>query len=346
MEKNNTKVDRRVDMKMSRISLVNKSIIGLVVWLILVTGLVAAQTGTAGKLTLSLQPSLDGNGNVKATSITKAELLGTDGTLMKTATLSGGKAQFDMNGVAPGDYFIRLNDLPDDLVPTRIDDPGMDINQFVGQKLRVSVIGDPLDPTYKIETFSKGQGEHPVVEYSDGAAFPPERYAYVILSLKTSPQKFEVRILGSGAQINSYTPTMSNHPSVPPLTNPPFTKWILSETIILDAQGTFQTGHGYTYNGTDSNCNGCHTDMDTKPATFSDVSFTSGWCYRCHYGKAGIDSGFIDTTVISTLATTTAAPTETTTATTAAPTQTQKAPAFEALLGISALLAAILVRRR
>ncbi len=336
--KNNTKVDRRVDMKMSRISLANKSIIGLVIWFILVTGPVVAQTGTAGKLTLSLQPSLDGNGNVKATSITKAELLGTDGTLMKTATLSGGKAQFDLNGVVPGDYFIRVNDLPDDLVPTRIDDPNTDINQFVGQQLRVSVIGDPLDPTYKIETFSKGQGKHPVVEYSDGATLSPERYAYVILSLKTSPQKFEVRILDGGEQINSYTPTMPVHPS----TNTPFSKWIISETIVLDTQGAFQTGHGYAYNGTDSNCNGCHTDMDTKPATFPDVSFTSGWCYRCHYGKAGADSGFIDTTVASVPVATTATPTETT----AAPTQTQKAPAFEAFLAISALLIAILVIRR
>ncbi len=324
---------------MSKKSLLNKSIIGLVIWLVLVTGLVAAQTGTAGKLTLNLQPSLDRDGNVKANSIAKAELLGTDGTLMKTATLSGGIAQFDLSGVASGDYFIRVNDLSDDLVPTRIDDPNMDINQSVGQMLRVSVIGDISDPTYKIETFSKGQGKHPVVEYSDDASLSPERYAYVILSLKTSPQKFEVRVFDTAAQINSYTPTMPDHPSIP---NTPFSKWVVSETTILDTNGTLQSGHGYTYNGTDSKCDTCHTDMDTKPATVSDISITSGWCYRCHYGKAGVDSGFIDTTVISAPAATTAAPTETT----EVPTQTQKAPAFEAVLVISALLGAVLVRRR
>ncbi len=327
-------------MNTCKISLVDKSIIGLIVWLILVTGLVAAH---AGELTLSLQPGLDRDGSIKTTSIAKAELLGTDGTLIKTATLSGSKAQFDLSGVTPGNFFIRLNDISDDLVPTRIDDPNATISQSVGQKLRISVIGDPSDPTYKIETFSKGQGKHPVVEYSDGATLAPERYAYVILSLKTSPPRFEVRILGSGAQINSYTPTMPNHPS----TNTPFSKWVVSETI-LGAQ-VFQTGHGYTYNGTDSKCNGCHIDMDTRPATFSDVSITSGWCYRCHYSKAGADSGFIDETIYSTLANTTAARTETTAApstTTATATQTQKAPAFEAVLAISMLFVLKLVKRR
>jgi hypothetical protein len=330
-------------MNTCKISLVNKSIMGLLIWLVLFTGLVAAQTSSgAGRLTLSLQPSLDSEGNIMATTITKAELLGTDGTVMVTGTTTGGTAQFNLSSIAPGDYFIRVNDLADDLVPTRIDDPSTAINEFVGQKLRVAVIGELYNPTYKIDTFSKGQGKQSVVGFSDGATLTPERYAYVILSLKTSPQKLEVRIIGSAAQINSYTPSMPNHPSTSTLTNPPFSKWIISETTILDTRRTFKSGHGYNYNGTDSNCNVCHVNMDTKPVTFSDVATTSGWCFRCHYGKGGADSGFIDTTVISTPLPTTAAPT----ARTAASTATPGAPAFEAFLAISALMVVILVRRR
>ncbi len=311
----------------------NKSIMGLLIWLVLVTGLVAAQTG--GKLTLSLQPSLDGDGSIKATSITKAELLGTDGTVVKTATIIGVNAQFDLSGVAAGDYFIRVNGLADDLVPTRIDDPTKDINQFVGQKLRVTVTGSLSDPTYRIKTFSKGQGEQPVVGYSDGATLTPERYAYVILSLKTSPQKLEIRVLGTAYQLNSYTPSMATHPNVSTAINPPSSGWMLnSET----------PHHGDIYNGTASNCNVCHINMDTKPASFSLVSNTNGWCYRCHNGKGGDGSGFIDTAAALAAATPTV--TATTAATTAAPTATPSTPAFEGILAISALLVVILVRRR
>ncbi|MCZ7393023.1 MAG: hypothetical protein ABOK23_02985 [Candidatus Methanoperedens sp.] len=318
-------------MNTCKISLVNKSMMGLLIWLVLITGLVAAQTSSgAGRLTLTLQPGLDGNGSIKATSIAKAELSNPDGTLVRTATIIGGKAQFDLSGVAPGDYFIRVNDLADDLVPTRIDDPSTAISQSVGQKLRVSEIDNNLsDPTYKIMTFSRGQGAPPVVGYSDGATLTPERYAYVILSLKTSPQKLEFRILGSAAQINSYTPTMPNHPST---LNPPFSTWMMGES-----------NHASNYNGTDSNCNTCHVNLDTKPATFSDVSITNGWCFRCHYGKGGLYR-FIDTTVISTPVPTTVIPTPI--ATTVVPTATPGTPAFEAFLAISALLVAILVRRR
>jgi hypothetical protein len=122
---------------------------------------------------------------------------------------------------------------------------------------------------------------------------------------------------------------MPNHPST---LNPPFSTWMMGES-----------NHASNYNGTDSNCNTCHVNLDTKPATFSDVAITNGWCFRCHYGKGGLYR-FIDTTVISTPVATTAAPTPI--ATTAVPTATPGAPAFEAFLAISALLVAILVRRR
>jgi hypothetical protein len=317
-------------MNICKISLMNKSIMGLLIWLVLVTGLVVAQAGTAGKLTLSLQPSLDSEGNIMATTITKAELLGTDGTVMVIGTVTGGTAQFNLSSIAPGDYFIRVNDLADNLVPTRIDDPTKAISQFVGQKLHVTVIGSLSDPTYLIHIFSKGMGHHPVVVYSDGTNDSPETYAYVILSLKTSPQKLEINTIGTASWLNSFTPTMPTHPNTSTATNPPFSTWIFGDK-----------NHADDYNGTDSKCNTCHVNMDTKPATFPDVTTTSGWCFRCHYGKGGID-GFIDTTVNSTPMPTTPA----LTATTAVPTATPSTPAFEAFLAIAILLAVALVRRR
>ena len=317
---------------------VGKSIIGLTIWLILGIGLVAAQTSTttaAGKLTLSLQPSLDGEGDIKATSITKAELLGTDGTVMMNGTVAGGTAQFNLSGIAAGDYFIRVNDLADDLVPTRIDNPANITSQFVGQKLRVTLIGNLTDATYQVLTFSKGQGEYPVVVYSDGTNETPETYAYVILSLKTSPQKLEIRALGTASQLNSYTPASATHPSTSTSTNPTFSMWMLGDN-----------SHAYDYNGTDSKCNTCHINLDTKPATFSLITTNNGWCYRCHYGKVGVDAGFIDTTAVLAATTMPTTVISTPTATTAMPTATPSTPAFETLFAISALLITVLVRRR
>lgn len=321
-------------MNTHRKHLVNKSIIGLLIWLTLGIGLVAAQTpmaATAGKLTLSLQPSLDREGDLKATSITTAELLGPDGTVMINGIVAGGTAQFNLSGIAAGDYFIRVNGLADDLVPTRIDDPTKAISQFVGQMLRVTVIGSLSDPTYRVQTFSKGQGEHPVVVYSDGSNEVPETYAYVILSLKTSPAKLEINALGTASQLNNYTPTTATHPSTSTAVNPTFPTWMLGDK-----------NHANDYNETDSKCNTCHVKLDTKPATFMQVATSNGWCYRCHYGKAGVDAGFIDTTALAATPTATSTPI----ATTAAPTATPKTPAFEALLAISALLIMVLVRRR
>ncbi|MGB8217308.1 MAG: hypothetical protein WCE94_08400 [Candidatus Methanoperedens sp.] len=312
--------------------LLNKSLIVLVVWLTLCIGLAAAQTATtAGILTLSLQPGLDGKGDIKATSITSAELLGLDGTVIKTATLTGGNAQFDLGSIASGDYFIRVNNLADDLVPTRIDDPTKATNQYVGQKLRAIVIGNLSDPTYTISTHSKGQGHHPVVKYADGTIEAPERYCYVLIYQKTSPQKMEIRVLGTAALITTFTPRTATHPGIP--ANQPFPTWMI-----------FGKSHGIVYNGTDSKCNTCHINLDTKPSTFTQITSGNGWCYRCHYGKGGDDNGFLDTT---TLLAATPMPTETSTsAATTAPTAAPKTPAFEALLAISALLIMVLVIRR
>ncbi len=130
-------------------------------------------------------------------------------------------------------------------------------------------------------------------------------------------------------------PTIATHPSTSTSTNPPFSTWIFSES-----------DHADDYNGTDSKCNTCHGSLDTKPATFSLITTSNGWCYRCHYGKIGVDAGFIDTTAALAATPTSAAVTSTPTATTAVSTATPKTPAFETLFAISALLITVLVRRR
>ncbi len=323
-------------MNTDRKHLIDTSLIWLVIWLTVGIGSVAAQDSiaAAGKLTLSLQPSLDGEGDIKATSITKAELLAPDGTMVTTATVAGGTAQFNLSGTVAGDYFIRVNDLSDDLVPTRIDDTTMAVNQFVGQKLRVTVIGSLSDPTYRIMTFSKGQGEHPVVVYIDGTNEIPETYAYAILSLKTNPQELEINALGTASQLNNFTPTTAIHPSTSTAVNPPFSTWTLGDK-----------SHAYDYNMTDSKCNTCHGSLDTKPADFTQITTSNGWCYKCHYGKVGVDSGFIDTTVLL-AATPTPTAVSTPITTTAAPTATPSTPAFEVLFAFSALLITVLVRRK
>ena len=314
-------------------NIVNYIAAGLLICFLLSIGSTAAQAAATGKLTLRLQTSLDGEGDVKATSITRAELINPDGTVIINGNVSGGTVSFDMSGIVAGDYFIRINDLADDLVPTRIDDTATDINQLVGQKLSVTVIGNLTDPTYRIQTFSKGQGEHPVVVYSDGTNDIPEQYAYVLLSLKTSPQKLEINVLGTASQLNSYSPGTPIHPSTSTAVNPAFSDWMLGES-----------SHANDYNGTDSKCNICHINMDTRPATFTQVASNNGWCYRCHYGKEGVDNGFIDAASLSAATPVPTTPPPTTT--TEQPAATTKTPGFEALLVISALLITVLVRRK
>ena len=313
-------------------NMVNYIAAGLLICFSLSMGSAAGQAATGGNLMLSLQPGLDGEGIVKATSIISAVLSSPDGTVMINGSVSGGTAAFNLSGIDAGDYFIKVNDLADDLVPTRIDDPTTVVNQFVGQKLRVTVIGNLSDPTYRIQTFSKGQGEHPVVMYSDGSNETPEQYAYVLLSLNSSPQEMDLNVLGTALQINSYSPTTATHPNTSTAVNPAFSDWMLGDN-----------GHAYDYNGTDSKCNSCHINLDTKPADFTQIKTINGWCYRFHYGKAGIDNGFIDAIAPAVTPT----PTVTPVPTTAAPTATPKTPAFEAFLAISALLLiTVLVRRR
>jgi len=127
----------------------------------------------------------------------------------------------------------------------------------VGEKLRVSVVGNRSDPTYLIETFTQGQGEHPAVSYSDGS---DSRHVlgrfggdvYIILLLKSDPQRFQVITLGAPRlgreqKIIDYTPTAPTHPSISTSVNPSFSKWMFGKG-----------NHGVDYGGNDSKCNTCH----------------------------------------------------------------------------------------
>jgi hypothetical protein len=399
-----------------------KKIAVFVICLILGTGLAAA-----GTLTLNLEPSLDGKGDIRATSITEAVLSRYDGLFFdpeavviirsgkisnvsrdselkdmeqtektlnvsnnesvrwgcnfsirecsyevvkslnkpfNAATITNGTARFTLrsNGYAGNPYgdagnrYIMINNLYSDLIPTRIDDPTKDIHQFVGEKLRVSIIGNLSDPTYRIETFTISQGyNHPTISYPDGNYSP---YVlgmfygdvYTVLSLKTNPS-FQVITLGApwvGREqgIIDYTPTAPTHPSTSTSFNPSFSKWMFGEG-----------SHGVDYGGNDSKCSTCHGDLDSKPVKFSDITINNGFCFRCHYGKGGVEKGFTVDTIglgVGTPAPTTVKPTTvpytpmtTTAKPTAVPTtSTPKTPAFEAIFAISVLLVAILVRRR
>ncbi len=312
-----------------------------VICLILGTSLAAA-----GTLTLTLEPSLDGKGDIKATSITQA-LLSTyyeemmicrynttynnysNCTPYKAATITNGTAQFNLSERDAGNRYIMINNFSGDIIPTRIDDPTKDIHQFVGKKLRVSIIGNFSDPTYQIETFAAGQDyNREQVSYSDGTRFGEN--VYIILSLKTNPQRFQVITLGTPIveqerEINNYMPTAPTHPSTSTSTNPSFSKWMFGEG-----------SHGVDYGGNDSKCSNCHGNLDTKPAKLSEITVNNGFCFKCHYGKVGTDAGFTVPTITQ-LHALTITPT---------PPVTPKAPGFEALSVIAALLVVLLIRRK
>ncbi len=319
------------------------SIAVFVICLILGTSLAAA-----GTLTLTLEPSLDGRGDIKATSITQA-ILSTyyNGMLIcrynatynnysnctpyKAATITNGTAQFNLSERDAGSRYIMINNFSGDLIPTRIDDPTKDIHQFVGKKLRVSIIGNFSDPTYQIETFAAGQGyNQELVSYSDGTRYGEN--VYIISSLKTNPQRFQIIKFSTGSpiveqerEINNYMPTTPIHPSTSTSINPSFSKWI------------FGLGnHGVDYGGNDSKCSICHGNLDTKPAKLSEITVNNGFCFKCHYGKGGTDAGFTVETITQLHA---LAPTPT-------PPATPKAPGFEVLLVIAALLAVLLIGRK
>lgn len=219
-------------------------------------------------LTLAIATSLNGTGTVKAATLTKAELLNTKKVLVSTATITAGVASFPVSNLTAGHYFIRVNGLAKDLVPTKIDSVTASTTQFVGTTLRTSVIGTVASPKYKFVTYSLGQTQHAVVGFLTGLAGTPVQYGYAMLY--KNPAKLETRVLGTAA-------LLANVGLGGPHTN---STWVLGAT-----------NHGKSIN---TSCKGCHGSPTKKPATYAAISAGNGWCYKCHYGSAGVGNGLVN----------------------------------------------------
>ncbi|HEY6585585.1 MAG TPA: hypothetical protein VIY97_00295, partial [Candidatus Methanoperedens sp.] len=88
---------------------------------VLILTILGAMASAAPDMTLTLNTTMDG-GNATVTSITNAVLLDRAGVIIETAVLPDNMtAQFDLNSITPDDYFIEVNGLAGDRVPTRID---------------------------------------------------------------------------------------------------------------------------------------------------------------------------------------------------------------------------------
>lgn len=246
---------------------------------LLINGCKKDNSGTIGSLTLKLDATLDGGGDIKATTLTKGVMLSATGTTVSTGTVTGGNLVFNLSGVSAGDYFIVVNDIMTDKVPTRIADGSKFYTQTVGQKLRSSYISLGTDNLYRIKTYSHGQGEHAVRKYSDGSDLT--NYAWIILSYKASPVNLEIRTLDDNRLL--FAPSASNQgPHV-------FADWIMGGT-------NHGKGPGGVLAATTTQCGTCHTNFNTKPTTWSQISSTKGSCYQCHYGIEGDPAGFLDPT--------------------------------------------------
>ncbi len=257
-------------------------------------------TAPTPKLTLTLNNTMDGTSPPLVNNFTGAVavLLDTSGNTVATATFPDNiTAQFNLSGISPGDYFIEVNGLAGDHLPTRIDSNASDINQTVGKRLRNSVIGDIANPTYRIKVYPSGNppvvnSSHPVVNYATGAN--ETKYNYVIVP--GSINEIEVRVLNTSEKLSNFTSPSGTHPAGANFSSEPFQIWILGD--IKNSTGAFIGNHGHLYNNTDSNCNTCHGNLDTKASNFSDITLNNGWCFRCHYGKTGPRNGFVDPTVV------------------------------------------------
>jgi len=232
-------------------------------------------TAEPPKLILTLNATMDG-GNATVNNFTNAVLRDITGITKATATLPDNMtAQFNLTGLNPGDYFIEVNHLAGDRVPTRIDSNESDINQSVGTRLRNSIIGNISDPTYRIKARSGGM--HPIVNYITGTN--EAEVPFIIVS--ANPAKIELHEMNTSRGLTNFTPT-GNHP-----TGESFQTWILGSD-----------NHGINYNGTDARCSGCHGNLSKKSSTFEAITTNNGWCYRCHFGKDGDGNGFVDPMLI------------------------------------------------
>ena len=246
---------------------------------LLLDGCKKDDTTPNGNLTLKIDPSLDGGGDIKATSFTKGVMKNYTGTIVSTGTVTSGNLVFNLSGISVGDYFIVVNDLLTDQVPTRIADASKTYIQTVGQKFRAARIILGSDTLYRIKTYSIGQGEHAVRKYSDGSNMP--NYAWVILSYKATPAVLEIRTMEDNRLL--FAPTAANQGPHK------FVNWIM---------GGANHGKGPAGDliATATQCGLCHTNFNTKPASWSQITATNGNCYKCHYGQAGDPDGFLDPT--------------------------------------------------
>jgi hypothetical protein len=202
---------------------------------------------------------------------------------LATAHLSGGAAIFDLTGIAAGTYFIRVNDLNNDLLPSRIDDPTRDVNEVFNTMLRRGLMGTVADPAYIFHTHSKGQGNTGVVKYSDGTAAAPERHNYDVILAKATPRKIQIRVLGTDALLTEVTLAGTTHPSG-------------SQALPGWMFGLFGSDNHGKVMATNNNCASCHGSLDTHPASHAGITASNGWCFNCHYGQGGDDLGFVDST--------------------------------------------------
>lgn len=235
---------------------------------------------TGGTLTLSIDTSLDDGANVVITgNIEKVDLykFSAPSTIIKSAAVNAGVATFDMTGLTNGDYFMVVNDSSGERLPTHIEDYTQNYHQKVGKELRISIIlSNSADTLYKIKAHTQNQGEHEVIKYSNDQGTGRYMFAFVTYATKT----LELRYLDDGSVFNNLVEsTSSHHTSV-------FPTWILGKT-----------NHGTGPDG-DSvqvvhQCM-CHTNFWVKPAQWNQITFTHGWCYRCHAGYHGDDDGFYD----------------------------------------------------
>jgi hypothetical protein len=262
---------------------------------------------TGPQLVLTLNASSSGS---MVSNFTSAVLLDKTGAIVESASsisADGLTTTFNLTGIMPDFYFIEVNGLSGDRVPTFIDNNATNISQLVTKGLTTTTVGDATNPAkYRIK--ARSGGRHPIVNYFTGEN--ETGLPFVIVYNDTSPGKIEVREVNTSRLLTSFTPSSLSdtiHASLE--AGVTFQSWQLNLGASLPGF-TGLLNHGQIYNNTDSLCNGCHgTNMNTKPINYSDVgtSFASGansggsgWCFKCHYGgtNGGDTNGFVDPTVI------------------------------------------------
>ncbi|MCL4483448.1 MAG: hypothetical protein M1445_12715, partial [Bacteroidetes bacterium] len=102
-----------------------------------------------------------------------------------------------------------------------------------------------------------------------------------ILSYKATPTVLEIRTMEDNRLL--FAPTATNQGPHK------FVDWIM---------GGANHGKGPAGNlaATTAQCGTCHTNFNTKPASWSQITATNGNCYKCHYSIAGDPEGFLDPT--------------------------------------------------